>query len=64
MGRRDDYEDSSRERGRFQAPSDFDGPTHTRSCTDVIFAGIIILAWAAMTGIGKFSLFQFVCEQA
>lgn len=52
MSRRDDYEESSREKGRFQAPSDFDGPTHTRSCTDVIFAGLIIIAWAAMTAIG------------
>ena len=57
MARRDEYEESSREKGRFQAPSDFDGPTHSRSCTDVIFAGLIIIAWIGMSVIGKFSLF-------
>ena len=49
----DDYAESSRERGRFQAPADFDGPTASRSCTDILFAMLILLSWGAMTGIGK-----------
>lgn len=40
---------------RFQAPADFDGPVYTRSCTDVIFAGLLLIAWGVMTGIGIYS---------
>jgi hypothetical protein len=51
----DDYPESSRERGRFQAPADFDGPTASRSCTDLLFAMLIMLCWGAMSGIGIYS---------
>ena len=63
MGRdefRDYPPESSREKGRFQAPADFDGPIANRSCTDVIFALLMLLSWAAMTGVGEFTIGQIV----
>ncbi len=50
MARDDDYD---YEKDRFQAPADFDGPIAHRGCTDVIFAGLMLLCWVAMTGIGE-----------
>ena len=41
---------------RLTAPPDFDGPTANRRCTDVLFSLILLLVWAAMTGIGIYSL--------
>lgn len=52
MARDDDFH-----KERFQAPADFDGPIAHRGCTDVIFAGLMLLSWIAMTGIGKDSTF-------
>lgn len=43
------------DKGRFQAPADFDGPIAHRGCTDVIFAGLMLVCWIAMTGIGIYS---------
>jgi hypothetical protein len=34
------------------APPDFQGPTTRRQCTDVLFALLLMAAWAAMTVLG------------
>ena len=56
--------DDSRDRGgykdrgdkeRMSAPPDFDGPTTERRCTDILFAMLILVCWAAMTGVGIYS---------
>jgi hypothetical protein len=49
----DDYPEATRDQGRFQAPADFEGPTARRSCTDVIFALLMLICWIGMTAVGK-----------
>ena len=36
--------------------ADFDGPTRTRHCTDILCLGLIIVAWTAMTIIGIYAI--------
>ena len=33
-------------------PADFDGPTRSRRCTDVLFFLLLVLTWAIMTALG------------
>lgn len=40
---------------KLEAPPDFDGPSTHRKCTDVIFAILILVMWAAMTALGAYS---------
>lgn len=43
------------DKSRMEAPADFDGPTRHRSCTDVIFALLMLVSWVAMTAIGIYA---------
>ncbi len=43
------------DRDRLNAPADFDGPTHNRRCTDILFSILIVLMWTAMTVLGIYS---------
>lgn len=55
---RDEPERAKKSEG-LSAPPDFDGPTSHRSCTDVIFALLMVISWGAMTAVGEFSVFEF-----
>jgi hypothetical protein len=51
-GSGDEKEDDNAISEKMEADG-FDGVTDDRSCTDVIFAALIIFAWGVMTFIGK-----------
>jgi hypothetical protein len=60
MARSFDSTDTRKSRGKkFEAPPDFDGPTEHRSCTDILFALIMLSAWLGMTGVGKLIFILF-----
>ena len=54
FGRNDGPERAKKSEG-LSAPPDFDGPTSQRSCTDVIFALLMLISWGAMTAVGEFA---------
>jgi len=41
---------------KLQAPSDFDGPTKERKCTDILCTLLLLVMWAAMTGVGIYAV--------
>lgn len=57
MARKYDYDDGEDEDmgEKMVAPHDFDGPTSNRHCTDILCTLLMIIMWAAMTGIGVYS---------
>lgn len=46
----DDEEDNK----KLEAPADFNGPTESRRCTDILWLGLLIASWVAMTGVGLY----------
>lgn len=41
---------------KLQAPPDFSGPVENRKCTDILCTLLLVLTWAAMTGLGLFAV--------
>uniref|UniRef100_A0A7S4J5U8 Choline transporter-like protein n=1 Tax=Odontella aurita TaxID=265563 RepID=A0A7S4J5U8_9STRA len=41
---------------KLQAPPDFSGPVQNRRCTDVLCSLLLVLTWAAMTGLGFYAV--------
>lgn len=57
MGKDDDPPASSPDYGdKLVAPPDFDGPTSHRRCTDILCLPLLFCMWAAMTGLGVYSM--------
>ena len=52
---KNDFSDEGDNKGRLQAPADFDGPVANRRCTDILFALLLLVMWIAMTAVGVYS---------